>query len=236
MAKSCSQARPNGSQRQPEREATAGLTSMHFGEPNQRRVAIVFSDSPSASATLRESEARQMFLLKLSDGLRALADPTPIRQEATCPLRVLLGCDRVAYAETFEDEETVHCTAEDVVPGLPQLFGQHFVLKTSTRATSSTSAAASSSRIGMSRHDRRSGRNRKPPSRRSRPVVRLHATGKGRASRIGGSSIRPYPTTGRSLGLDALRETAKHTWAAVERACSEAALREGEQTLRRSQV
>lgn len=58
--------------------------------------------SDEVEAELREGEERQAFLLKLSDALRPLADPTRIQETASRILGEHLGCDWTYYAEFDE--------------------------------------------------------------------------------------------------------------------------------------
>jgi PAS domain S-box-containing protein len=60
-----------------------------------------------ADDALRESEARQAFLLRLSDALRAIADPLAILATATRMTAEHFGASRCCYAE-FCDNEVVH--------------------------------------------------------------------------------------------------------------------------------
>ncbi|TNC49607.1 hypothetical protein FHG66_10875 [Rubellimicrobium rubrum] len=60
-----------------------------------------------AEAALRESEARQAFLLRLADALRPLGDAVAIQAEAARVLGEQLGASRVAYYEV-DGESYVH--------------------------------------------------------------------------------------------------------------------------------
>lgn len=72
------------------------------GDASLRRVAVVFrdiTDRKQAEATIRKSEERQTFLLKLSDALRPLADPVDIEETVTRTAMNYFGADRCYYCE-----------------------------------------------------------------------------------------------------------------------------------------
>jgi len=76
--------------------------AFRIGEPEQRRVAILFRDigeRKRVQDALRESEERQAFLLKLSDALRPLADAAAIQAATTRMIGEHLAVDRAMYAE-----------------------------------------------------------------------------------------------------------------------------------------
>lgn len=76
--------------------------AFRIGEPEQRRVAILFRDigeRKRAQDALRESEERQAFLLELSDALRPLADAAAIQAATTRMIGEHLAVDRAMYAE-----------------------------------------------------------------------------------------------------------------------------------------
>lgn len=74
--------------------------------------------------SLRSSEERQAFLLRLSDALRPLADPVTIQFEAARLLGEYLGANRVGYAEARPDGETLVVT-RNYVNGVPSLEGRY---------------------------------------------------------------------------------------------------------------
>jgi two-component sensor histidine kinase len=104
----------------------------HFrlGGPGSRHAALVLediSDRKRVEIALRETQGRQAFLLKLSDALRPLVDPSGIQCEACRILREHLGAARVNYAEAQGHGDMV-ITALDAVPGLPELLGRRLVI------------------------------------------------------------------------------------------------------------
>jgi signal transduction histidine kinase len=57
--------------------------------------------------SLRESAARQAFLLRLSDALRPLSDPARVQERAARSLGEHLGANRCQYCEALGDEDTL---------------------------------------------------------------------------------------------------------------------------------
>ena len=98
------------------------------GEGSGAGVAITFTDitdRKNAEEALRETEARQAFLLKLSDALRFLADAAEIRAAGCRLLGEHLGASRVYYVE-YEPKEDCGVVADDyLVAGLPSLAGRY---------------------------------------------------------------------------------------------------------------
>ena len=89
-----------------EGEVTLGrvfdLNMFRLGGAGSRRVAVLFTDITErkrAEQNLRGSEERQRYLVQLGDTLRALADPVTIQGEAVRVLGEHLGSDRACYAE-----------------------------------------------------------------------------------------------------------------------------------------
>lgn len=78
-----------------------------------------------SEAALQENEGRQVFLLKLSDALRPLADEAEVQSETTRLLGERLGVDRCFYFET--DHQTgEYIIRRDFVRGnLRSLVGRH---------------------------------------------------------------------------------------------------------------
>ncbi len=81
-----------------------------IGDQKSRRVGVLFRDSTArkrAEKALRTSEERQAYLLKLSDALRPLADPIKIQQTAMELIGKQLGAHRAFYGDMQYDEDTL---------------------------------------------------------------------------------------------------------------------------------
>jgi PAS domain S-box-containing protein len=74
---------------------------------------------------LRKSEARQAFLLKLSDTLRPIHNPSELQRTACTLLGEHLGADRVFYGEYHHDEGFVLVPPDYFRPGDKSLAGRH---------------------------------------------------------------------------------------------------------------
>ena len=85
-------------------------------------VSVDVTVQRAAEAALRASEARQAYLLALSDALRPLADVAEIQATATRVLGEHLGASRVAYVEIDGDEYVV---TRDYVHGIPSMAGRY---------------------------------------------------------------------------------------------------------------
>ncbi|WP_221090942.1 PAS domain S-box protein [Deinococcus aquaedulcis] len=90
---------------------------------------IVFSHDVTerrrAEDALRANEERQAFLLRLSDTLRPLADPTEIIGVATRLLGEGLRASRAYYAEWPPGTDRVEIRRDYAAPGLPSLVGHY---------------------------------------------------------------------------------------------------------------
>ncbi|MDV3455795.1 PAS domain-containing protein [Sphingomonas sp. HF-S4] len=85
-----------------------------------RRVAE--QERADAEASLRESEARQAFLLELSDALRSLYTPAEIASAAAEKLCERFDLNRVFYAEYFGSVMRVE---RDFTKGVDTIVGEH---------------------------------------------------------------------------------------------------------------
>jgi PAS domain S-box-containing protein len=83
------------------------------------------TEQRKAEAALLESEERQTFLLKLSDALRTLSDPVAIQEKATQLLGEHLGVDRTYYARIDEARQIAIIERDYVRDGSYSLAGEH---------------------------------------------------------------------------------------------------------------
>ncbi|RYD93796.1 MAG: PAS domain S-box protein, partial [Sphingobacteriales bacterium] len=85
------------------------------GPAQNKRVTVLFSDVTARKkweASLRASEQRQSFLLRLNDHLRPLSDPAKIQYEAARLIAGHLGADRVGFALDAGDGRTVEISTD----------------------------------------------------------------------------------------------------------------------------
>jgi PAS domain S-box-containing protein len=196
------------------------------------RVAVLHDDVTErkrSEEALRHSEERQAFLLKLTDALRPLRDPAAIQRDASRILRQQLGASCVAYWEVFDDG-TAAARAMDASPGFPSLLGRRLCFAD----------------FGLSAEDFLGGVKWRND---------IHAEELSSAQRAAYAAVgveawadAPLVKDGALLGMIAayfssrhdwtpeelslIQETAERTWAAVERARAETALRESEKRAR----
>lgn len=204
--------------------------AFRIGQPEQRRVAVLFSDvseSKRAEKMLQASEARQRYLLELSDALRPLDDTLHIQQAAMRVVGEHFQVDRVLYAELEDDGNTVSIADNYIRGNLPKVVGRF--------ATSDFGNAAAVLRAGQTfvTADVDNDKGLPETDRDS-----LHARG------IASCAIVPFvkndrcvsclgiyhrePREWTTVEIRLLQETAERTWAAFERARAEAALRASE--------
>jgi PAS domain S-box-containing protein len=92
------------------------------------KFAMVFSDITKRKQTeeaLRESEARQAFLLKLSDELRQLGSTHEVLQRASRMIGEHLQSDRAFFSEFLEDENFITVKPDYVKNDLSSLSGKY---------------------------------------------------------------------------------------------------------------
>lgn len=196
-------------------------------------ISVDVTARKAAETALRESEARQAFLLDLSDALRPLADPIAIQVEATRVLGRHLGAARAMYAEVEADDAhfVVH---RDYTDGVPSLAGRHlldgfgpaFVRDHRAGRTLTMTDAARDERVGETRLAVFA-------AARISAFVGVPLVKDGRLA--ASLSVHfPVPRDWSPTEVALIEETAERTWAAVERARAEAALRASEEQFRRS--
>ena len=174
------------------------------------------------------AERRQAFRLALDDRLRNLADPEAVMTAAVTMLGEHIGAERVGYGEVLPDDATVrlsHCYASGVEPLLVYFpldgFGPASIAK---QRRGQTEACA----------DVQADRDRDPAvwkaiDTRAFISVPLVREGRFRAS-LYVNSREPRRWSAEDVAL--VEDVATRTWDAVERARSEAGLRESEARLR----
>jgi len=196
------------------------------GEPGQHRVAVLFNDISErhrADQALRDHAKRQAFLLKLSDALRPLGEPEEIKIEACRVLGEHLRANRVFYAETDAEGLAVlgsqytrdvprldgRLRLEDYDPSLPEQYQSghpltHYDIAADSRLTPAQKQAHAAIQLAAW--------IAVPLVKQGQPLARLIV-----------HQSQPRVWTADEVAL--VDETAQRTWAAVERAQAEEALR-----------
>ena len=207
--------------------------ALRIGDPAAHRVAILFSDigeRKRVEAVLRASEARQAYLLKLSDALRPLSDALEIRRTAMRVLGEHLQVDRVLYSEV-DDRAGTHVIADNYVRGArPKLTGR-FLTSAFGAATDRLRAGETFAMDDIASDERLSAATREAFLRldvRASIGVPLVKNGRWVANfDVHDGQARTW--TAADIAL--VEETAERAWGAVERGRVEAALRESEARL-----
>ena len=184
-------------------------------------------------ATLRESEERQAFLLRLSDALRPLADPTSIQRTAACLVGEHLALDRCAYGEVDAAEEMFTVEGDYVGPGLQSFAGTRRLEIFATFLKGHFQAGQSAA-VADAWNDPLAATAEQIDEFRAADIrafiaIPVLKDGHLRAVFLGCNRIvRNWTGPESELMID----VADRTWAAVERARTEVELRESEQRLR----
>jgi PAS domain S-box-containing protein len=175
-----------------------------------------------AEAALRASEARHAFLLALSDRLRTLGDPMEIQLAASRLLTEYLHVPRCFYTECDEGTATVRC--EHVVGDAPSMKGVYnfsdFAAAVANLRAGEPYVASDSAVRPVSANVRRELEQRRQGGEITIPLVKR---GKLVATLTVSDVVARAWTP---LDVSLVQETAERTWAAVERAQAEEALRE----------
>ncbi|URD52427.1 ATP-binding protein [Chroococcidiopsis sp. CCNUC1] len=211
------------------------------GGEGSRQIAVVFNDITDRKRTeaqLRRAAEMDAFRVKLSDALRSLSDSVEIQMTASRVLREHLGAIRICYFEAFDQTEEVSATAEDLIADAPPFVGHTY------RFTDFEPAAIVEARTGRTtwRDDVTTDESLSLEQQSAYAMTQTRAwvlaplVKKGRfVACLVAYFNEPHPWTPDEIAL--LEETAERTWAAVERARAEAAMRELElQRIRESAV
>ncbi len=180
---------------------------------------------------LRAAEARNAFLLKLSDALRFIDDPALIQYEAARVLGVHLGADRVGYAEDLGDNQTVTVT-RNYINGVPDIKGTYNyedygpVLLQELKAGHTLIREDIANDPTLTEHEKEMHHILQLGATVNKPLLK-----NGRLKAILFIHFKnKHVWTKEELAL--LDETAERTWAAVERARAEDALRQSKEDYR----
>ncbi|WP_156363061.1 CheR family methyltransferase [Rubellimicrobium mesophilum] len=203
-------------------------------DPESRQVAAIFQDVTALKAAedaLRASEERKAFLLKLSDALRPLADPVVLQGAAARILGERLDVDRAYYVELDEARQVATVEQEFRRGEVPSVVGEH--------AFASYGATLGLLRAGKAVvfDDVETEPRVDPADLPAYRALGLRAFLNTPLIKDGALvcamcvvSAEPRRWTAADAAL--VEETAERTWAAVERARAEAALRGSEERFR----
>ncbi|WP_262985823.1 hybrid sensor histidine kinase/response regulator [Nostoc sp. 'Peltigera membranacea cyanobiont' 232] len=203
-----------------------------IGEPQARKVAIVFkdiSDRKRAEELSRRTAELNAFRVSLTDALRSLADPVEIQATASRVLGEYLGANRVAY---FEVRGADYVVERDYVNGAAALAGNYPIdsFGAELLAVYRTGRAVSASNV-------EADPNLSPDQRAAYAAIQIGAyigiPLVKRGEFVAGLAV--HTSGSRAWTPDEVslaEEVAERTWAAVERARAEAALRDSENRFR----
>ncbi|WP_013334228.1 ATP-binding protein [Gloeothece verrucosa] len=193
---------------------------------------IDISDRKRAEETLRESKERQAFLLQLSDAIRPLTDPVEIMATVSETVRHYYKVARCGYSEVSPPYDHL-VVARDCTNGIMQnlqgawplvSFGDDLIRQYRSGQTVVVEDAFEDARSKGKEADLESAGNI-----RSSISVQLIKQGNWVASFYVQDTVR-RSWTGNEVNL--MEEIAERTWSALERARTEAALRESEEKYR----
>jgi PAS domain S-box-containing protein len=196
-------------------------------------VAIDISAQKSSEAHARESEAREAFLLELSDALRPLSDPVEIQAAATRVLGERLSVTRALYLEVESDPDSEYYVIRKdfFQPGLTSFVGRHRAADIGTSLLGELRAGRTlivpdvAAETRLTEHERHTRAASGIQSYVAVPLVKHDRY----VGCIAVFMAKPHAWSGDEIAL--IEETGARTWAAVERGKAEDALRASEARL-----
>jgi signal transduction histidine kinase len=208
------------------------VNAFRTGSPEDHHVAVLFNnitERKRTEAALRESEQRQAYLLKLGDALRPLDDAVAIQEAVTRTALEHFGADRCYYCEIEGDEAIIRWdAARDDLPSVAGVYplGSFSILKAVIEAGRPFVVPDVRTSDLVDEDLRRLCLRLQVVSYVDVPVVKADRT-------VGVLClVQSTPRNWTHLDVALAVETAERTWAAVERARAEAALRHREATHR----
>ncbi|MBD2091296.1 PAS domain S-box protein [Microcoleus sp. FACHB-1515] len=195
-------------------------------QPNQ--IAVLFSnisDRKRAEIQLRRAADMDAFRVKLSDALRSLTDPVEIQAIAARLLGEHLNANQVHYGETIGDYVVIQ---QGYGNGLPPMIGSFRFIDFGERLIADYRAGRTAvSRDVLNDPTITEAERRTIAGAGFQAYIAVPLTKEeGWVATLAVHSIAPRDWTTDEVEL--VKETAERTWAAVERARAEAALRESE--------
>ena len=184
-----------------------------------------------AKCELRANEARQAFLLAVSDRLRPLAEPRAIMAAAARALGEHLGVGCVGYSEADASGELVTVERDWTAPGAVSVAGVHRLDSYGPAMIAALRAGHTVRVDDVARSPLTDGMADAYEAIRTRAFVGAPLVKAGRlAAILFVLSEQPRAWTDAEVAL--IESIAERTWAALEQAGAETALRESEERLR----
>jgi PAS domain S-box-containing protein len=205
------------------------VNAFRVGEPQNHQFALLFTDTSErkrAEKILQRAAEFDAFRVSLADALRPLADPVEIQAKASRVLGEYLGANRVAY---FEVRGADYVVERDYVNGALAIAGNYPIDSFGPKllAAYRTGRAVSTSDVGADP-------NLSPDQRSAYAAIQIGAYIGIPLVKEGEfvAGLAVHTSEPRAWTLDEVslaEEVAERTWAAVERARAEAALRDSEE-------
>ena len=202
------------------------LNIFRLGGSGSRRVAVLFSNITER----KQREELQAFLLKISDALRPLSDSAEMEHTAMRVLGQHLGVNRAFYATVGEDGES-WSVQHDYADGVPSNAGIYPLSDFQRRRWAQWQAGQMSSTADSKNDPAISAEDRAAyVALNTRAAIGVPVVKAGRfAALLSVNQTKPRMWTQAELTLT--HEVAERTWAAIERAKVEEALRASQSRL-----
>jgi PAS domain S-box-containing protein len=211
------------------------IYATRVGGAESRVVSIVFNDvteRKKAEVEVRASEERKAFLLKLSDALRPHSDSVEVQGTVTRMLCEHLGADRAFYAEIDETLSEAVVQRDYARAGTPSLVGRYPLevfgwMASSPKKGESAMVDDVRTTTLIPEADRAAVAAVQVFALMSVPLLKNNRV-------VGALCVTQMrPRAWKPEEFELVKETAERTWAAVERARAEVALRKSEERLQR---
>ncbi|EGK83756.1 multi-sensor hybrid histidine kinase [Microcoleus vaginatus FGP-2] len=209
------------------------VNAFRVGEPQNHQFALLFTDTSErkrAEEILQRAAEFDAFRVSLTDALRPLADPVEIQATASRVLGEYLGANRVAY---FEVRGADYVVERDYINGALGMAGNYSIDSFGPKLL-----AAYRTGRAVSASDVEADPNLSPDQRSAYAAIEIGAYIGIPLVKEGEfvAGLAVHTSEPRAWTLDEVslaEEVAERTWAAVERARAEAALRDSEELKQR---
>ncbi len=218
----------------PEIDKWFTVFASRLGEDGSHLVSVVFDDITERKRTetdLREREERKAYLLRLSDAIRPLFDPIEIQGTASRLLGEELRADRTFYVEMNERSGDLVIARDYVRDGIASMVGRYpletfaWIWPSARRGRPTVVGDVKAARFIPDEFRQQMIASR-VESCVAVPMVKEDRL-------VGALCVTNSSARGWAPGeVERVQETAERTWAAVERAQAEAALRASEEKYR----